>query len=216
MHWISLLSYVASAFAAGALLMKRMIPLRLMIIVGNALFVVYGALSGEYFTMALHAVLLPLNAWRLREMQELIKKVEIASDGTISMDWLTTFMRRERVKAGDILFSRGDPASELFYIVSGTFRIPELGVDLGEGKMVGEVGLLAPEQKRSQSMQCIVEGDLLVVSYDEVNELYFQNPEFGYHFLKLITSRLFSDLARLEKELSARKTLTPMRLDGHG
>lgn len=202
MLWYQLLSYVASAFAAGALLMKRMIPLRLMIIVGNILFIIYGALSHEYIILALHAVLMPLNIWRLQQMRLLIKKVESASNGKITAEWLTTFMRRHDIKPGEMLFSKGDHASELYYVVSGVFRIPELRADIPPGTLVGEVGLLAPDNRRTMSLQCIEKGELLVASYDEVNELFFQNPEFGYHFLRLIASRLFNDIGRLEQELA--------------
>jgi CRP-like cAMP-binding protein len=203
-HWIQIISYIGSGFAAVALLMTRMIPLRLMIIVSNVAFIMYGALAQEYVITVLHAVLLPLNAWRLRQMRTMIAKVEQASSGAINMEWLTTFMRRRQVGAGEILFSRGDEATEMYYIVSGRYRVPELLLDLAPGAMVGEVGLIAPERKRSQSLQCLEAGELLSISYDEVHELYFQNPEFGYHFLRLITGRLFNDLRRLESELAAR------------
>ncbi|MGC1900693.1 MAG: Crp/Fnr family transcriptional regulator, partial [Pseudolabrys sp.] len=32
-------------------------------------------------------------------------------------------------------------------------------------------------------------------------ELYFQNPQFGFYFLRLTTERLFDNISRLEKEL---------------
>jgi hypothetical protein len=30
-------------------------------------------------------------------------------------------------------------------------------------------------------------------------EIYFQNPEFGYYFLRLTSERLLQNIARLEK-----------------
>ncbi|MBX9760442.1 MAG: cyclic nucleotide-binding domain-containing protein [Beijerinckiaceae bacterium] len=193
MHWYNYLGYVASAFAAGAFIMQRMIPLRLMIIVANILFIAYALIIGELILLAIHAALLPINLWRLQQMRNLVKRVERASDGQIAIDWLTQFMKRKHVRAGLIVFAKGEEANELFYVASGRFRLIEIQKDVEPGAVVGELGLLAPGNKRSMSLQCIEDGELLVASYDQVNELYFQNPEFGYYFLRLVASRLFAD-----------------------
>jgi len=39
---------------------------------------------------------------------------------------------------------------------------------------------------------------VLTITYDKLLELYFQNPEFGYYFLRLTTERLMQNIARLE------------------
>jgi CRP-like cAMP-binding protein len=39
---------------------------------------------------------------------------------------------------------------------------------------------------------------VLTISYDKLLELYFQNPEFGYYFLRLTSERLLQNIARLE------------------
>jgi hypothetical protein len=44
---------------------------------------------------------------------------------------------------------------------------------------------------------------MLEISYDEVKQLYFQNPQFGFFFLQLTSQRLFADIRRLEGELAA-------------
>jgi hypothetical protein len=44
-----------------------------------------------------------------------------------------------------------------------------------------------------------------------VKELYFQNPQFGFYFLRLTSERLFDNIARLEQEL-ARKNEALARL----
>jgi len=35
-----------------------------------------------------------------------------------------------------------------------------------------------------------------------VQELYFQNPDFGFYFLRLATGRLFQNLETLQKQLA--------------
>jgi CRP-like cAMP-binding protein len=41
-------------------------------------------------------------------------------------------------------------------------------------------------------------GEVLTITYDKLLELYFQNPEFGYYFLRLTTERLMQNISRLE------------------
>ena len=45
---------------------------------------------------------------------------------------------------------------------------------------------------------------MLVISYDKVSELYFQNPSFGFYFLKLTSERLLQNVKRLERALEER------------
>ena len=39
---------------------------------------------------------------------------------------------------------------------------------------------------------------MLTITYDKLLEIYFQNPEFGYYFLRLSSDRLLQNIARLE------------------
>ena len=39
---------------------------------------------------------------------------------------------------------------------------------------------------------------MLAITYERLLEIYFQNPEFGYYFLRLSTERLLQNIARLE------------------
>ena len=44
-------------------------------------------------------------------------------------------------------------------------------------------------------------GEVLNISYDEVRQLYFQNPEFGFYFLRLTSERMFKNMQRMEQEI---------------
>ena len=61
--------------------------------------------------------------------------------------------------------------------------------------------MLAPSNRRTASFECIEDGVLLSVTYQQVEELYYQNPSFGFYFLRLSTARLFDNIARLETRL---------------
>ncbi len=47
---------------------------------------------------------------------------------------------------------------------------------------------------------------MLGVSYTQVEELYVQNPAFGFYFLRLATARLFENIAKLEQRLAQQTT----------
>ena len=49
---------------------------------------------------------------------------------------------------------------------------------------------------------------LLTITYDEVQELYFQNPAFGFYFQRLPTERLLQNMTRLETMLAQPRTGT--------
>jgi CRP-like cAMP-binding protein len=125
------------------------------------------------------------------------------------MDWLKPFMHKRTYKKGDILFHKGDPAAEMFYIVSGNCSVVELGLQMNPGQLVGELGFLTPERQRTQTVECLEDVSMLVITYDKVSELYFQNPTFGFYFLKLSSERLLQNVNRLEGELEACKGLMP-------
>ena len=195
--------YIASHY------MKTMVALRVGEIASNALFVVYGAMYPSWPTLALYGILVPLNSLRLYEMLQLIKKVRTASHGDLSMDWLKPFMHKHAFKMGTTLFRKGDHAEELFYIVSGRCRIVELGLELPAGHMLGELGFLTPDQRRTQTVECVEDVEMLTITYDKVRELYFQNPSFGFYFLKLTSERLLQNVARMEKEMALRGNPAP-------
>jgi CRP/FNR family cyclic AMP-dependent transcriptional regulator len=198
------LGFIAGALYITSHYMKTMVPLRICEIASNALFVIYGAMYPSWPTLALYGILVPLNSVRLYEMLQLVKKVRSASQGDLSMDWLKPFMHKHSYKKGEVLFHKDDHAEEMFYIVSGTCRIKELGIDLQPGQLVGELGFLTPEHKRTQTVECTDDVEMLTITYDKVGELYFQNPTFGFYFLRLTSERLLQNLKRLEHELEAR------------
>jgi CRP-like cAMP-binding protein len=90
----------------------------------------------------------------------------------------------------------------MFYIVSGRYRLVESGIELPIGAIVGELGMLSPSNKRTQTLECLEGGIILSVTYQKVEELYVQNPEFGFYFLRLVSARLFQNLGKLEEQLA--------------
>jgi CRP/FNR family transcriptional regulator, cyclic AMP receptor protein len=197
--------YCAAALVFLTFYMKTMIPLRIIGICSNCMFIIYGYLGGLHPVLILHLILLPLNAVRLSEMLRLTKQVRSATQSDLNLDWLQPFTSTHQAKSGDVLFRKGDAADAMYFAVSGRYRLTELGKDILSGQVVGELGLFAPDKSRTQTLECIADGELWKINYEQVKQLYYQNPKFGFYFIQLITRRLFENVAQLESELVACK-----------
>ena len=200
-----LLGYIAAFLVFLTFSMKTMVPLRIVGICSNVFFIAYGYLAPAYPLFVLHIALLPLNVFRLRQMLSLVRQIGDATKGDLNMDWLKPFTTKRTVKAGDFLFRKTDKADAMYFVISGDFRIPDLGVSIGPGEVIGELGLLDPNRARTQTVQCVTDAEILRVSYDQVKQLYFQNPKFGFYFLQLTSRRLFENVARLEQRLAEKE-----------
>jgi CRP-like cAMP-binding protein len=82
--------------------------------------------------------------------------------------------------------------------VTGRFRVIEINVELPPGQLMGELGFLTPDNRRTATIECIEDGHVLSITYEKLLEIYFQNPQFGYYFLVLTSQRLLENIARLE------------------
>ncbi|MFZ1966000.1 MAG: cyclic nucleotide-binding domain-containing protein [Bradyrhizobium sp.] len=190
-----LLGYAAAACVFVTFYMKTMVPLRIAGIVSNFLFIGYGYALDAYPVLILHLVLLPLNIVRLQQMLRLIRQIEDVTWGDVNLKWVKPFSTTKAVAVGDAVFRRGDPADEMFFIVSGRFRVQERNVDLQTGEIFGELGLLDAGQARTATVECMASGELLRITYDQVKQLCLQDPKFGFYFLHLVSKRLFHNLS---------------------
>jgi hypothetical protein len=202
MHLNEFFNGLAALFIVATASSKTMVPLRVLSIVANCCLILSYAVTHTYILLALQAITLPLNAFRLYQMMTLIKNVRESVRGDASMDWLKPFMTGRRCRKGDILFAKGEAASEMFCIVTGRYLLLELGIELKPGQVVGELGMLAPDNRRTATLECIEEGEALSITYQQVEQLYYQNPTFGFYFLRLATARLFENIGKMETELT--------------
>jgi hypothetical protein len=194
----NLFALLGAIFFVATLLTQTMVPLRVSNLIGSACFVGFGALAGDVKTFLLYLLLLPINALRLRQMLNLVKKARAATQGDTSMEWLKPFMTERKYRKGDILFRKDDAADEMLLTVTGNFLVTEIGVELPPGRLMGELGFLSPENRRTATIECTEDGHVLTITYEKLLEIYFQNPQFGYYFLVLTSQRLLENIARLE------------------
>ncbi|HEY8579284.1 MAG TPA: cyclic nucleotide-binding domain-containing protein [Beijerinckiaceae bacterium] len=189
-------SVAASLYAFNS---KTMIPLRVAIVVANVLALAWSGYNHNLPNLTLNAILLPLNILRLREMRRLVDDVKRASRAELDYDWLKPFMRPVELKAGETIFHRGDVADAAYVIGEGQVNLPELGVILGPGALMGEMGLFATGNRRMSAARAMSDVRLYRISYADFEQLYYQNPEFGLYIVRLMVRRMETNLSRLAR-----------------
>ncbi len=189
---------LGAAFYAGTFLMPTMVRLRVFGILSAVFFMAYGLLATAIPTFLMYLLLLPINSVRLFQILKLVKKARIAAQGDLSIDWLKPFMDTRKYSQGDVLFRKGQKADEMFLITTGKFLVSEIGVELLPGRLMGELGFVTPNNKRTQTVECIEDGAVMTITYDRLLEVYFEYPDFGYYFLRLSSDRLLQNISRLE------------------
>jgi hypothetical protein len=202
MALVEIVGYAAAAASCVAFSARTMIPLRMAAICSNVLFVTYGVLSGLWPAAVLHTVLLPLNVHRLSAMRKLIKRVDAAQAEPFDPALLHPYMRRKLFRSGHVIFSKGELAHSVYYLVAGRVRFPEIGAHTDCGVLFGEIGLFTPEQRRTLSCVCETDVEVLCMTNNELRELYFQNPEFGVQLVQLIVGRMKGQIDELERRLA--------------
>lgn len=207
----NMFALVGATFLVATLLMQTIVALRVTNMVGCMFFAAFGALSGNVGTFILYFLFLPINAIRLRQMLNLIKRARVATEGDTSLEWLKPFMTERKYKRGEKLCKKDDAANEMFLTVTGKFLVREIGVEIPPGRLVGELGFLTPNQRRTATVECIEDAQVMTITYERLLEIYFQNPQFGYYFLVLTSQRLLENISRLEgivaQEKAARAAL---------
>lgn len=195
-------SLFASIFVVATLSMRTMIPLLVFAILTNVVLIATALPMHNYPVLVLHGVLLPLNSYRLHQMLQLVRDVKQSVNSDLSMEWLKPFMTERKCASGEVLFYKDEKADSMYYIVSGRFRLVESGIELPVGAIVGEFGMISPSNTRTQTLECVEGGLVLSVSYDQVEQLYVQNPAFAFYFLRLASARLFQNIETLERRLA--------------
>jgi Cyclic nucleotide-binding domain len=202
----NMFALIGAIFFVATFLTHTMVPLRVANMIGCVFFAGYGALAGNITTFLLYLLMVPINAFRLRQMLILVKKARSATQGDTSMEWLKPFMTERKYRKGDVLMKKGDAADEMFLTVTGKFLVTDFGIELPPGQLMGELGFLTPNNKRTATVECTEDAQVLTITYEKLLEIYFQNPQFGYYFLVLTSQRLLENNARLEAIIAQNKT----------
>ncbi len=185
--------FIGAALTVASYLMKNMLPLRLVALVANVFLIVYAVQGGSWPTVALYLAMIPINLKKVFEIRKLVRAIQNAKADTPIGDWLLPHMLRREAPAGQTLWKKGDVATEMVYVHSGRLALVEYGQTLGPGNLVGEIGLFAPDNRRTGTIVCETACTLYTLSADGMAQLYYLNPKLGFHVMRLVVARLMHD-----------------------
>ena len=114
-------------------------------------------------------------------------------------------LHRRQFKAGAVVFQRGDPADDVYLIVSGQLRISvgsangrELAFRVvGPGEMVGELGVL-DGSRRSADLTALRDSVLLGLSRNALHDLLTTRPAMASGVIRFLCTRLRDTSEQLE------------------
>ena len=112
------------------------------------------------------------------------------------LSWLYPHMEFRRHRQGHVLFREGDRGSEMFILQKGRASLPQLGLEMQENDMFGEIAIFAPPHRRTSSAVCATDASLFVLAADKVRKLFYLDPAFALTMLELIMNRLLADARR--------------------
>jgi CRP/FNR family transcriptional regulator, cyclic AMP receptor protein len=199
MAWVNLLGYAASGAVLATFCMSTMIPLRILALASNVLFMAYGYFDHLYPVLLLHALLFPVNTLRLVQFQRLVRDMRETAREDLSIKSMLPQMTQRKFAAGETLVRKGERADRLFYLVDGELEVVDFNKVLNSGALVGEIGVFAPNHQRTATIVCRTDCKVLELTESKAKQLYFQDRSFGFAVLQLIASRLIENNERLKQ-----------------
>lgn len=100
-----------------------------------------------------------------------------------------------QVSEGDVLFEPGDPAEEMYAVISGNIEIirdGEVFENVGPGGIIGEVALLS-NHLRAVTGRATEPSEIAIVTEDEFIRLVKMNPFFALEVMRVMADRLMRD-----------------------
>lgn len=203
--WFDYIGYMGMLLGLVSMAMRTIIPLRLFAIGACTCLGLFALFREAWPTLIVNVATIPVLAWRTREMIRLTRRTQAAATGSdISVDWLLPFMHERKIRAGQTLFKKGDEAGEMFYICEGRLRLVEYDLALGPGEVVGEIAMFSPTRCRTRTIVAETDCRLMAIGESEIKQLYYQNPQFGFYLIQLVTRRLVANVERLEASMQTK------------
>jgi len=193
MSLIDFLGYAASLSVLATFCMNTMIPLRAIALASNVLFCLYGAAAHIYPVLVLHAVLFPINAFRLFQLRRLLREIRSARKSELSLNSLLPFLRRREFSARHVLINKTDTADCLYYLHEGTVEMPDLGKAFESGSVLGEIGVFSQDHHRTATVVCRTDCVVYELSESIAKQIYFQDKTFGFAMMQLVLVHLLED-----------------------
>jgi hypothetical protein len=191
------LAWIAMGLTLCSTFSRTIIRLRIFAASSNFLAIISSMAAGFWPSVIQNAIQLPLNIHRIREARRQVEKLKVAPVTGVHSGWLYPHARESTLSAGQVLFRKGDPGDRLYYLESGSILFDEINVEIHPGTLFGEIAFFTRDGRRTQTAIATSECKLLSIDGDQLKQLYFQNPEFGWHLIQLIAQRLTAPTERV-------------------
>ena len=119
-----------------------------------------------------------------------VRRVRDAATGAPDIRKILPLMQMQTYGAGDVIFRKGDPGRSLRYLAEGRVRFDEVGVEIGEGTVFGEIALFLDTQSRTATATCLTDCTVYRLSKEKVIELTVLDPGFGLFLTRMVAERL--------------------------
>jgi len=114
----NILALLGGIFLISTFLVRTIVPMRVLCIVSVVFFLGAAIFAGSIQHFLMYFLALPVNIIRLVQIRNLVKKARSSARGDLSLDWLRPFMTPRHYQKGDVLFRKGDDATEMFLTAS--------------------------------------------------------------------------------------------------
>lgn len=134
----------------------------------------------------------------MRDPTMISAQLERMQEKPLDLDWLYPHMEFRRCRAGEVLFRKGDLGREMYVVQRGCVSLTQLGLEMHENDIFGEIAIFAPNHRRTSTAVCATDTDLFVLGEKQVRQMHYVNPAFALTVLQLITNRLLADRQRAD------------------
>ena len=200
--------YLASALVFVTFYMKTMVPLRCVAMASNITFLTYGMWLHLWPIAILHALMLPLNGLRLMQIRRMLLDLRAARTEEIDLKTIARSFDAVKYPRGSVLFRKGDAGDCAYYIAKGEVEFPEVKARCGEGQIFGEIAIFSPMHLRMASAVCTTDVELYRMDEHALVVAFHQSAPFAFSILRLITTRLLQDVAKLGADIGSAHELS--------
>lgn len=197
LSWIEWIGALAGLICVIGLGLRAVFPLRLMTVLGAALFAAYGVLSANMWVAGLSLVAVAVCAWRLWQARRIASHAGAALHGHANVvATVQSLGSQADFTAGAAVFRRGEPVNAFYIIESGKVQLQEVNTVLGQGDILGEIGFFTDAASRTATAVCMEPTRVYVLTKAAFRHLQQQDPDFSMVVMRTAMRRLADGVAR--------------------
>lgn len=199
-HIIEAIGWLAVLFKLATFNANSMIWLRVLVIFSSACFIIYSAFFHIWPLLTIEVILLCVNAYRLYELIALRRLVtHMTDDSEPDFSAAMAYGKRRDIKAGDVLFEKGDPVDSLYYLAEGLVEIEGQSVTVPAGNIFGEMAFFNSSAVRMATVRCVEDTVVYEVNEKRFTRLQYEDPKFAMSVMRLVTKRLVANAAHAQE-----------------